>query len=66
MSAAEETAVSSVAIDTHRLRHPEPVEDCLSCVMCTVLTAVLIVREEIRTGLADLAARVIGTGEEAP
>jgi hypothetical protein len=66
MSAAEETTVPSPAIDTHRLQHPEPIGDCLSCAMCDVLNAVLVVREEIRTGLADLAARVIGTEGEAP
>jgi hypothetical protein len=64
MSAAEETTVTSPAIDAHRERHPDPVEGCLSCLMCDVLNAVLVVREEIRTGLADLAARVIGTETE--
>lgn len=66
MSAAEETTVSSPAIDAHRLRHPKPVEDCLSCLMCDVLTEVLAIREEIRTGLADAWARIVGTEEEAP
>lgn len=66
MSADEETTVSSPAIDTHRVRHPEPVEDCLACVTCEVLLAVLAVKKELRDGLADLAARVIGTEGEAP
>ena len=66
MSATEETTVTSPAIDAHRVRHPEPVDDCLSCGICEVLVAVLSLREEIRTGLDLFAARVIGTEGEAP